>query len=148
MKVILTRDVPNLGRSGEVKEVSDGHFRNFLMPKHWALPATTAALSKLQKEEGERQEKLKRDLEKLSALKNQIQNKTISIKVKDSGKKSLFAAIRESQVAEALNDKLKLNLDPKQILIKTPIKSLGEHTVEVKLAENIISKVTLKIESI
>ena len=146
MKVILTKDVAGLGRAGDVKEVSDGHARNFLLPRRLALPATSSALTKLQKEEQERQDKLKRDQEKFLALKTKIEGKTFTLKGK-SDKQNLFAAIHEDQIAKAINEKFDLGVVPDQIRIKTPIKKLGLHEVELRFAEKHIARVHLSVES-
>src|SRR5258708_6049100 len=102
MKVILTKDVAGLGRSGDIKTVSDGHARNFLIPKHLALPATTEVLARVQKEEAEHQAKVKKDIERFQFLKTKLESKTITIKA-PAAKNNLFAAIRENGIAKAIN---------------------------------------------
>src|SRR6185436_20304048 len=101
MKVLLTKDVPNLGRSGDVKEVSDGYARNFLIQKHLALPATAEILNKVQKEQAEHQAKITRDHEKFLKLKHKLEHQTITLKAK-ANKTSLFAAIHADEIAKAL----------------------------------------------
>ena len=147
MKIILTKDVAGTGRAGDVKEVSDGHARNFLIPKHLALPATSSALAQIQKEQQERQAKVARLQEKFVALKNKIENKTFIIKAK-AQKQNLFAAVSKVQIAQAINDKLNLELNPDQIKLSDPIKSLGLHDVEIQFAQNLSSKVKLSVENL
>ena len=91
MKVILTKDVAGLGRAGDVKEVSDGYARNFLLLKHQALPATVQSLGKLQKEQQEKQAKIAKEVERARALKNKLDGKTLTLKGKANGE-NLFAA--------------------------------------------------------
>ncbi len=141
MKVILTKDVQGLGRSGDVKEVSDGHARNFLVPKHFALPATTQALAKLQKEEQEHQSKVTKQQEWFEALKVKLESKTFTIKAKAS-KEHLFAAVHEKEILEALN------LPEAKVILDKPIKTLGLHKIEIWLDPKYSVKINLNVQSI
>jgi large subunit ribosomal protein L9 len=145
MKVILVKDIAGFGRSGDVKEVSDGHGRNYLIPKGLALPATTSALDKIQKEAKEKQDKLQRIQAQSLELKNRLSNKTISITSK-ADKKRLFASIHEQEIANAINTKLDISLAPKQVIIKNQIKTIGTHEVEIKLTENLHAKVKIEVK--
>lgn len=144
MKVLLTKDVPNLGRSGEIKEVSDGHARNFLIPKHLALPATSQVLQKIQKEEQEKQAKIFKDLERFQNIKNKLEGKTFTIKAK-SEKQNLFAAVHEKEIAQAINEKAGTEISPELIKIQSPIKTLGEHQVEIVFNSEIRTKIKLVV---
>ncbi|MBX4191635.1 MAG: 50S ribosomal protein L9 [Candidatus Doudnabacteria bacterium] len=144
MKVILIKDVPGLGRAGDVKEVSDGHARNLLIPRNVALPATTSALTKIQKETAEQKEKLKRETENFIQLKNKFQNKAFTIKAK-ANKNSLFAGIHEKEIAKVINEKSAATIDMSMIRIKSPIKTLGEHLVEVRFAKDYSAMVKLVV---
>lgn len=147
MKILLTKDVSGLGRAGDVKEVTEGYARNFLIPKHLALPATTSMLTKIQKEEQERQAKISKQQQVLKQLKEKLINKVFTIKAKSS-KEHLFAAVKEAQIATAINDKLNLDIRPDQIVIKTPLKSLGLHEAEIRFAESAKAMVRLNVEAI
>lgn len=146
MKVILTKDVPGFGRSGDVKEVSDGHARNFLIPKRLALPATTNELTRIHKEQEEKQGKLLKLQERSVEVKKQIENKTFEIRAKAS-KQKLFAQIHENQIADAINQKLNIQILPQQIIIKQPVKTLGQHTVEIKLTESIHAEAKIQVQA-
>jgi len=147
MKVLLVKDVPKLGRIGQIKEVSDGHARNFLIPRHLALPATEAVLSKVQKEEKEKQAKLAKAHDKLLAIKNKLAGKTIELKGKAEGK-NLFAGIHEMDIVKALTQKYGVELAREAINLTHALKALGEHQVEVKLSDQIKFNINLKIEAI
>lgn len=147
MKVLLTKNVAGLGKTGDVKEVSDGHARNFLIPRHLALPATSSVLAQVQKEEKEHQEKLKRQQERFEDLKHKIENKTFTVKAK-ADKQNLFAAVKEVQIAEALQDRLKMEITKDQIVILKPIKSLGLHQAQIRLAQNPPINVNLVVEQL
>ena len=143
MKVILTKDVQGLGRSGDVKEVSEGHARNFLLPRKLALPATTVALERVQKEQQEKQAKVSKEHERASMLKHKLEAKKFSFKAKASGK-NLFAAVSPKQIAEELT-KSGIEISPNDINIKKPIKSLGSHEVLVGLAFDVEALLNLEV---
>ena len=147
MKIILTKDVSGLGRAGDVKEVSDGYARNFLIMRHLALPATSKALDQIQKLELERQAKVKKEQERFEQIKNMIQSKTFTIKAK-ADKIHLFAAVRPMEIAAAINSKLNLQIGADQIIIEKPIKTLGLNEVAIRFAQNPPIKVNLMIEGI
>ena len=126
-------------------EVSDGHARNFLLPKHLALPATSSLLAKVQKEEAEKQAKVKKETERFLAIKNKLEGKTITIKAKAEGK-NLFAGIHEKELAKTLTEKLGVEISPAAIKLVGQVKSLGLHPVELRLAENIVAHVKLSVE--
>jgi large subunit ribosomal protein L9 len=145
MKVILTKDVTSLGRTGDVKEVSDGHARNFLIPRHLALPATSEVLAKVQKEQQEKQTKLVRDVEKLLKIKNRINGKSITIKAKAS-KTILFAGLHEKDIAHAIGETLGIEVSPESIILPESVKSIGIHQVMVRFAKDVEAVVILKVE--
>ena len=147
MKVLLSKDVSGLGKAGQVKEVSDGHARNFLFPKHLAMPATTAVLAQVQKEEKEKQEKIKKQEERLLKLKNKLEGKTVVIKAKSSGK-NLFASLHQDQIALALTEKLGIEISPQLLTMDKAIKTLGLHVLELKLSELQKVKINVNIEAI
>ena len=146
MKVILIRDVSGLGRSGDVKDVSDGHARNLLIPRGLALPATSSALSKIQKEQKDLQDKILRQRAKADELKHRLTKETFILSGK-ANKNNLFAAIHEKDIAEVINQKYKTEISPSQIKIPLPIKSLGIHEIEIKLTDNIHAKVKIQVKA-
>lgn len=146
MKVILVKDVPGLGRAGDVKNVSDGHARNFLIPRRLVLPASTEALTKIQKEEAEHQSKVAKEHERFIQLKNKLENKTITIKAKAS-KNHLFASVHELEIAQAITEKLGVEVSPVLIKLKEPVKSLGQHEVEILFAKDMSAMVRLNVET-
>lgn len=147
MKVILTKDVAGLGRAGDVKEVSDGYARNFLILKHLALPATTKALDQIQKQELERQAKIKKEQERFEQIRIKLQSKTFVVQAR-ADKTHLFAAVKAKEIADVINSKLNLGVEENQIIIEKPIKTLGLHQVGVRFAQNPPVKVNLMVEAI
>ena len=132
MKVILCEDVLKLGSAGEVKEVSDGYARNFLLPKKQAMAATPSNLKKWESEKKVREIKLNQSLETAKNLSGQIQSTEISLTANAGREGHLFGSITNQMVADALLAK-GFSIDKKNILIDSPIKSLGEYQVSIRL---------------
>ena len=125
-----------MGKAGEVKVVSDGYARNFLLPKRLALPATSSLLEKVQKEEKDKQKKIEGYREQAAAGKYKLESKIFTISVKATGPKlgdRLFAAIHEKEIARVISDKTGLELNPSQIILPEPIKSIGPAEAEVRI---------------
>ena len=131
MKVILTRDTPNLGNKNDIKEVSSGHATNFLFPNRFAQLATPAliAQAEVQKHREAEQKKIKEDL----LLKNlaSLAETRIEISGKANTKGHLFAGIHKETLVEELKKQAHLDLHPDFINLKHPLKEVGEHEVEV-----------------
>ncbi len=147
MKLLLTKDVRGLGRAGDVKDVSDGHARNFLIPKGFALPATTTILTRVQKEEQEKQDKFKREQEHLAQLKNKLADKEFTVKAKGSGS-NLFAALHQRNIAAAINAKHPSSVTEDMVVLDKALKTLGEHEVGLKLNDQIKFKIRLIIQAL
>jgi large subunit ribosomal protein L9 len=146
MKVLLTKDVSGLGKIGDVKDVSDGYARNFLLRQHLGLPATASVLAQVQKEEKEKQARIVKEQERFLALKNKLEGKSLVIKAKSEGK-NLFAAIHEKEIAQKLIHQFGIEISPQLMRISNPIKSLGVHKVEIKFSENIKSTINVEVQN-
>jgi large subunit ribosomal protein L9 len=133
MKVILLKDVPKLGRKYDVKDVSDGHALNFLMPRGLVVPATDAAVKKLeqQKEQDGAEKKIQAELllKSLGALKEA----TIHISGLANDKGHLFAGITKEILLSKILKQTHLNLDPETVILDKPLKELGEHKVTISV---------------
>lgn len=133
MKVILLKDISRLGKRGEVKEVADGYAMNVLIKNAQALRATPEELTKWkQKEDAQKRKK-----ELATNIFSQLLDKLNKEQIKITGKKSdkngqLFAQIKEPDIVDSIFKSTNISIDPNQVIIPTPIKSIGTHTVELK----------------
>lgn len=144
IQIVLTKAVPKLGRRGESKNVKDGFYRNFLLPRGLAVVATPgrlkeaqARMAKMVIEREQIKAQMKEVLEKLSGSILRFQRKTTS-----TGK--LYAAITPKQFVEALEEQLHLSLKPENILLDEPLKAVGTFTVHLQLVEDF--RAPLKVE--
>ena len=139
MKVILNADVKGQGKKGELKEVSDGYARNYLIPQGYAKSATTAAKKVLAENLKQRAHKDAKILADAQALAETIANLPLSLSVKaEEGK--LFGTVTATDLAEALAAK-GITVDRKQISVEA-VKTVGEFEATVRLHKEV--KATIK----
>ncbi len=146
MKVIFIKDSPSQGRKGEIKEVSDGFAKNFLIAKGFAQVATTEIQTKVAKEQKEADDKHRREIVRLQSAKQDLEKRVFTIKVKVGDKGQIFSGVHEKDVLSAVNGKTNLSLEKNQVDLTKPIKELGEHQVKLKLASGITASIKIKIE--
>ena len=132
MKVILLKDVQKLGRKFDIKDVSDGHALNFLLPRGLAVSATENAVKKLaeQKEKDGAEKKIQAEL--LLKSFGVLKEATIKISGKANDKGHLFAGIGKETLIAEIFKQTHLNLDQESLVLDKPIKELGEHKVTVQ----------------
>ncbi|HAU66364.1 MAG: 50S ribosomal protein L9 [Candidatus Uhrbacteria bacterium GW2011_GWF2_39_13] len=145
MKVILMKSVKDLGKEGEVVEVSDGHARNFLFPQNLAIAATAAALKqKNEKEEGQSR-KMKKEIAAAGDLAASLDGFELELEEKVSEGGVLYAAVSAKTITDVLK-KEGFNINPEMVVMKCPLKELGEHTVSINLPHGFEAEVRIRIE--
>ncbi|MBC7474260.1 MAG: 50S ribosomal protein L9 [Candidatus Sericytochromatia bacterium] len=148
MKVILTDDVKAVGKRGEVKVVSDGYARNFLLPQKYAVLATDATLahekSRMKMEEIKNAKILGSAKESAATL----EGKTITIKSKaGSGSEGkLYGKITTKEISAAIKEQLGHDVDKRKVHLEDDIRVLGDHSVSFKLHPEVTVTVTVKVE--
>lgn len=148
MKLILKKDMPNLGEAGEVVDVKDGYGRNYLIPHGYAYEASAANLKKIEEERAREQERLRR--ERLEAHRRAAQLEgllvTFSERAGDDGK--LFGSVTAADIAEKANEAgdLDFELDKREVVLEEPIKSLGDVTVTIRLHREVEVEIEVRVE--
>jgi len=146
MKIVLVKDVPNLGQAGDVKTVADGYARNYLLPRGLAILATEGALRQAKHQHTTEERRRKRTLENardLAAVLSQL-NLTFQAKVGETGR--LYGSITSGDIASAIEEKLGKSIDRRKIALEEPIKMLGTHHVPVKLPSDVTAEVIVVVE--
>jgi large subunit ribosomal protein L9 len=146
MKVVLLEDIAGTGRAGEIKEVSKGYAKNFLLPRGLALIATPAVTKQVESRLERKKLEEGVDREKLVELAQQIEGKEIHFKARMGGGERLFGSITAADVAEELSRAIGSVIDKKKIDIEKPFRQTGSYEVAVKLASDIKPKITVVIE--
>lgn len=145
MKIIIIKNIKGLGQAGEVKNVSDGYARNFLLPQGLARPASEAALNVLKQNKKQQEKVSQAEKDRAGSVSQNIKGKTFEIKAKTTeGGDKLYAAIGEDAVKIAAKEK-GIDISSARIIFEKPIKELGGYTVEVDFGNNIKEKIKLKI---
>ena len=146
MEVLLLKDVEQLGKAGEIKKVSVGYARNFLMPRGLATMATPGAIkqAKLQKESKSRQQA--KELSEAQALAQALDGLSVSFQARAGESDRLYGSITTANIAEALAQQVNQDVDRRKIVLEEPLKELGTHAVTVHLAPGAEAKVTVVIE--
>lgn len=137
MDVILLKDVPRLGQTGEVCNVASGYARNYLIPKGLATPATEAALNQLEqkrKAEARRQEQLEEDARRLAS---ELDGVHLTIQAKTGEKDRLYGSVTSGDIADALQKETGMAIERRKIDLEEPIRQLGTYTVPVRLVSDI-----------
>ena len=147
MKIILLRDIKNLGKKGEIKQVADGYARNFLLPQKSAIAATAGVIKDLQSSENKKQDKQNKVVKNLSGYKNKLENKGITIKAKANKEGHLFAGVGADIIVETLEKQKNLKIAEKNVKIKHKIKTLGEYIIIAKVGKD-EAKVKVIIEKL
>jgi large subunit ribosomal protein L9 len=145
VKVILTKDVTKLGKSGEVKNVADGYATNFLIPQKLAVPAAGGAYRAWQHDIASREEKRQREREEAEIASNRISSTTLTMGVKVGEGGKLYGSITSKDIADALARR-GIEIDRHKIELDEPLKSLGTYKVAVKVYQGMTSEVTIVVE--
>jgi large subunit ribosomal protein L9 len=144
MKVILRADHSTLGKRGDIVEVSDGHARNFLLPKGLAMVATDGAVSQASAMRRARDLRDAADREGAQTVATALVAKTITIAAKAGSEGKLFGSVTNADVAEAVAAQTGIHLDRRQIHMD-PLKQIGTHQVSAKLHSAVEFPITVEI---
>lgn len=135
MKIILLRDVPNVGKKYEIKDVSDGFGRNFLLARNLAEIATTQTIQNIEKKRMQDKQMKEVDKDILEKNLDTLKGVRISIKEKANEKGHLFAAVRAAEIAKILKEQKHIEIPEDMIELEKPIKEIGEYKIKVKDSE-------------
>ena len=139
----MTKDVENVGKAGDVKEVTDGFGRNYLFPRKLAVAAhkgLDAEAKRLREAAVKRETKDRVDAQ---ALADDIHNKTVVVRLKVGAEDKAFGSITNQDIAAALKAQHRVEIDRHKIDMKEPIKTLGEHQVSLKLHRDVAAHVNV-----
>jgi len=147
MKVILTQEVKDLGRAGDVVNVADGYARNFLYPRKLAMEATKGNLESVKRRQQKEAQRAERAVEDAAELKERLDGLSVTIAGKTGAGTRLYGSITAQDIADAISAQHGIVLDKRDIHLEEHIKSTGSYTVAVKLHSSIIANVTVEVVS-
>jgi large subunit ribosomal protein L9 len=145
MKLILIQDVDNVGNEGDVVDVKPGFGRNFLIPQKLAVTFSKSQLKQVEEKRTNEDRKIDRQKDVLLDLLSKVADLNITVKMKSEDGEKLFGSITKLDIEKLLveNDIL---FDKKYIDLSAPIKTLGEHEINVKFSNDISGSFKLTIE--
>lgn len=145
MKVILLEDVKSLGKKGEIVNVNDGYARNFILPKKLGLEANGKNLNDLKLQKANEEKVAKEVLEEAKELAKKLEAGEVALAIKIGEGGRSFGSISSKEIAVAVKDQLALEVDKKKIQLKDSIKTLGTHSVPVKLHPKVTAQLKVKV---
>lgn len=145
MKVIFNVDVKGQGKKGELKEVSDGYARNFLLPRGLAAEATTDNINTLKLKEKARQAQIAREKAEAEENAKKLSGVQVTIRAKAGKNGKLFGAVTSQEIADALKAQFNIDIEKNKIVQAEPIKTFGSFSVKAKLGYEISGTVNVLV---
>lgn len=145
MKVILTQDVPKVGKRLDIVEVSDGYARNYLIPRGLAMPATESSLKQREHMLRMMRQREERIAATARKLKEQLESAIVEIHVPAGKDGRLHAAVTSQEIANCLKEQFGIELDRRQIELEEPIHTVGLHNVPVDLHHGVSVKLKVRV---
>jgi large subunit ribosomal protein L9 len=145
MKVLFLKDIPNVGKTGEIKDVSEGYARNFLIPKKVAIVATPDVQHQFeaqQRAEKKREAELEAEMRKLAT---RIEGKIITIRGKTGGGTKLYGSITTADIAAQLSVLAGTEIDKRKIEMPEAIRQVGIYEIAIKFDRDIVPKIKVKV---
>jgi len=145
MKVLLLEDVPKLGKKGEIKEVSDGYARNYLIPRKLAVEATDGFIKHI--EESKRIEEKKKESikNKSEGILEKLKDVTIVLKVKAGEKGKLFGAVTCQDIANKIKEVVGIDFDKNWFEDKVNLKEIGTYSIKIKLPQGVKGEIKVEL---
>ncbi|MBX6422147.1 50S ribosomal protein L9 [Thermosulfurimonas sp. F29] len=144
MEVILRTHVPKLGGPGDVVRVKDGYARNYLIPKGLAIPANRKNLAAMEKERRIILAKAERERRKHMSLAEKLEALTLTIAQRVIEEDRLYGSVSAQDIVNALAEE-GIEISRRQVLLDSPIKTLGEYEVPVRLSPEVTARVRIKV---
>lgn len=145
MKVILQKDVKDVGRVGELVNVSEGFARNFLFPRKLAAEATEKRVKEYEHLKRVAETKKKKAMAERQELLNKINGTTVKFKLAAGETDKLFGTVTTTDISKELQ-KMGFSVDRRDIVLEEPIKILGQHKALVKYSEGLEAKIQIAVE--
>ena len=145
MKVILTADVKGQGKKGELKEVSEGYARNYLIPRGLAMKATADNLNALALKEKAKAAQAAKEKAQAQEHAKQLESCVVKVKARGGENGKLFGSVTNKEVADALQEQYGIELEKNRILLEENIKSFGSYELRCKLGYEVNGTIHLLV---
>jgi len=146
MKVILLEDVKGQGKKDDIVNVNDGYARNFLLPKKLALEVNERILLEAKNKKAAQDNKVHKEMDIANKLAQKISAIEVIIKARCGEGGKLFGSVTAKEIAEQLKKDHNIELDKRKIVMEEPIKTLGNHVLDVKLYPELAVRLKVRVE--
>ena len=146
MKVVLLKDVKNIGKRDEILNVSDGYARNFLFPQKLAAEATPGMLKEIQKKRAAQDAREAEQLADAKARAAKLNGGVIELKIKCGEKGRLYGSVTAAEVADALEKQHGVAVDRRKIELGDPIREVGDREISIRLHPGVVTRMILRVE--
>ncbi len=146
MKVILLEDVKNLGKKGQLVEVSDGYARNYIFAKKLGLEATSKNLNDLKLQKAHEDKLAAQRLEDAKAFAADLEKVQVVLKLKTGEGGKLFGSVSSKEIAQAAKEQFHLEIDKKKLVLPNPIRAVGTTIVPVKLHPQVTGELKVIVQ--
>ncbi|OQY17741.1 MAG: 50S ribosomal protein L9 [Chloroflexi bacterium] len=146
MKIILTRDVSNLGQAGDVKDVAAGYARNYLIPQGMAIKTTPGALKEFKRHRVAESRREERMAVRAHALAERLSALTLTFEAKSGETGRLYGSVTPDDIAAALERETGEKFDRRKHILSDPIREVGEHAISVRLMADVVAEVKVVVK--
>ena len=148
MKVLFKKDVPDVARAGQVKDVADGYARNFLIPRGQAVAATSAALKQVADVQAAAARHAATEEQAAVELKARLEAQPVVVEAKAGAQGRLYGSVTTADVASAIQAQLGTSLDRRNLEIPDPVRQIGSYQVTARLHRAVTATVTVEVRAV
>ena len=145
MKVVFLADVKGQGKKDQIKEVSDGYARNFLLPKGLAAVADAKVMNEIKNREASKQHKIDVERAEAKAIADKLSKITVKIAAQAGADGKLYGSVTSKDIAESLEKQFGIVIDKRKLALPDPIRSYGVYALDVKLYTDVSGKVNVSV---
>ena len=145
MKVVFNEDVRGQGKKGEIKEVSDGYARNYLLPRKLASAATADAINAIKLKEKAKAAQAAKEKAQAEEYAKKLEAVQVTVRAKAGSSGKLFGAVTSETISKALKDQFDMDIEKNKIVQTEPIKSFGSYSVKAKLGYEVSALINLLV---
>jgi large subunit ribosomal protein L9 len=148
MKVLFKKDVPDVARAGQVKDVADGYARNFLIPRGLAVAATAGALKQIAEVQAVAARHAADEEHGAHNLKQRLEAQPIVVEAKAGSQGRLYGSVTTADVASAIQKQIGATIDRRDLEIPDPVRQIGSYKVTARLHRAVTATVTVEVRAI
>ena len=148
MKVILLADVKSVGKRDDIVNVSDGYARNMLFPKKLAVEATPKNMKDIQLKKQNEARIAEAQLKEAQAFAKELEEKTVTVGIKVGAGGKTFGSVSTKEIADAAKEQFGIELDRKKMVLASPLRELGESSVQVRVHRTVTAQLKVLVKEI